>query len=75
MNDIDLDDLQDIALRLGYDRTRCIDRLLRRIRRDQSYLDRRRQRGIFTSHDETLAEDMAVTALVVRFLEESEATL
>ncbi len=69
MGDITLDDLAALALRSGYDRERCIERLLERIERDQSYLYYRKRRGRQTSYDYTVAEDVTVAALVVLFLQ------
>ena len=68
-DDIDVHDLATLARQLGYDKERVINRLTRRIARDQSYLQYRQQRGRKTSHDEMLAEDVTVTALAILMLE------
>ena len=57
--------LAENARHLGYDKHRVIERLVQRIARDRAYLERRRHRGIHTSHDEILTEDVVVTALML----------
>jgi hypothetical protein len=55
----DSDQLADRARFLGYyQRDRLIDRLQLMLNRNEAYLLRRSQRGTYTSHDETTAEDM-----------------
>lgn len=71
MGDVDIHALAEDARRLGYtSREQVINRLTRRIVRDQSYLERRKSRGTHTSHDDTTAEDAVVLALAIEMLQE-----
>ena len=64
--------LAEHARHLGYDKHQVRQRLVQRIARDRAYLERRRCRGIHTSHDEVLMEDVVVTALALVWLEDRE---
>jgi len=70
METVDYHGLAEEARRLGYTtKEQVITRLLRRISRDQSYLEYRHRRGRRTSHDDVTAEDAVVTALAIEMLE------
>jgi hypothetical protein len=69
MADVNLDELAAFARQAGYDRERCIGRMIDRLERDRSYLLRRQSRNYQTPYDEALAEDAAVSALVILFLQ------
>lgn len=73
--DIDANDILHLAEQarsLGYNKERAIERMKKRIIRDAYYINRRAARGTRTSHDDTLAEDVAVTALAILLLEETQ---
>lgn len=73
MDDINIAELADKARQLGYtNKELVINRLLRRINRDQSYLQYRHSRGRHTSHDDATAEDMVVTALAIELLQSQQ---
>jgi hypothetical protein len=65
----DIDELAEIARRLGYQsREQVIIHLERQIARDESYLQRRKNRGTHTPTDDAMANDCAVAALLIKFL-------
>lgn len=69
LDSLDVHMLAEEARRLGYTPKLVVNRLMRRIVRDQNYLERRQRRGISTSHDEMTAEDALVTALARELLQ------
>lgn len=69
MASVNLEELAARALLEGYDRDRCIRRMIERVERDRAYLLRRYRRKHHTPFDEMLAEDAAVSALVILFLQ------
>lgn len=70
MAGFDLEELADIAwIQLGMTNENVIcTHLERQIARNQSYIERRQRRGTHTPTDDSMANDCAVAALLIKIL-------